>query len=112
MYFFKNKSEAFDKFVEFKAQAEKECGNYVKFLRSDRGGEYTSNSIVNYCRNHRIKKELTASYTPQQNGVVERNNRTIVEMARSMMKVKGLPTEYLINKCPTKSVCDKIPLEA
>ena len=59
VYFLKNKSEAFNKFVEFKAQAEKECGHYVKVLRSDRGGEYTSNSFVNYCRRHGIKKELT-----------------------------------------------------
>ena len=94
VYFLKNKSEAFNKFLEFKAQAEKECGHYVKVLRSDRGGEYTSNTFVNYCRNHGIKKELTASYTPQQNGVAERKNRTIVEMARSMMKEKGLPTEF------------------
>ena len=56
MYFLKNKSEAFDKFVEFKAQAEKECGHYVKVLRSDRGGEYTSNSFVNFYKKHDIKK--------------------------------------------------------
>ena len=122
VYFLKNKSEAFDQFVEFKAQAEKECGHYIKVLRSDRGGEYTSNSFVNFCRKHGIKKELTASYTPQQNGVAERKNRTIVEMARSMMKEKSLPTEfwgevvaiavYLINRCPTKAVRDRIPMEA
>ena len=65
VYFLKNKSEAFNKFLKFKAQAEKECGHYVKVLRSDRGGEYTSNAFVIYCRNHGIKKELTTSYTPQ-----------------------------------------------
>ena len=94
MYFLKRKSEAFDKFVEFKALAEKECGHYVKVRRSDRGGEYTSNRFVNFCRKNIIKKDLTISYTPQQNGVVERKNRTIVEMARSMIKEKGLPTKY------------------
>ena len=50
VYFLKNKSEAFDKFVEFKTLAEKECGHYVKVLRSDRGGEYTSNMFVDFCR--------------------------------------------------------------
>ena len=64
VYFLKNKSEAFDKFVEFKAQAERECGHYIKVLISERGGEYTSSSFVNFCRKHGIKKELTASYTP------------------------------------------------
>ena len=65
VYFLKNKSKAFDKFVEFKAQTERECGHYIKVLRSDRGGEYTSNSFVIFCRKHGIKKELTTSYTPQ-----------------------------------------------
>ena len=69
-----------------------------------------------------IKKEITANYTPQQNGVAERKNRTFVEMARSMMKEKSLLTEYweegveiivyFINRCPTKIVHYKIPLEA
>ena len=122
VYFLKNKFEAFDKFVECKAQAEKECGHYIKVLRSDRGGEYTSNMFINFCRKNDIKKEFTASYTLQQNGVAERKNRTIVEMARRMMKEKGLLTEYwgetiaktmyLINRCPTKAVHDKIPLQA
>ena len=77
--------------------------------------------FVNFCKQNGIKKELTVGYTPQQNGVVERKNMTIVEMARSMMKATGLPTKYwgetiaiavyLINWCPTKLVCDKIPLE-
>ena len=83
---------------------------------------WTNNSFINFCREHSIKKELIASYTPQQNGVARRKNRTIVEMERSMMKEKGLPTEfwgevvattvYLINRFPTKVVCDRIPIEA
>jgi transposase InsO family protein len=78
----------------------------------DRGGEYTSNLVVNFCKKNDIKKELTTRYTLQQNGVVARKNRTIIEMSRSMMKEKGLPTKYwgeviettiyLINRCPTK----------
>ena len=83
---------------------------------------YTSDSFVNFCRKNGIKKELTTRYTPQQNGVAEKKNKTIVEMERSMMKAKGLSTEYwrkavaivvyLINKCPTKVVYDKILLES
>ena len=49
VYFLKNKFEAFDKFEEFKALAEKECGHYVKVLRSYRRGENTSNMFVNFC---------------------------------------------------------------
>ena len=51
VYFFKSKYEAFDKFLEFKAQAERECGHYIKVLRSNRGGEYTSNSFINFAGN-------------------------------------------------------------
>ena len=122
VYFLKNKFEAFEKKIERKALAEKECGHYIKVLRSDRGGEYLSNMFVNFCRQNDINKELTTSYTLQQNGVVEKKNQTIVEMARSMMKEKGFPTEYwgevvatvvyLINRCPIKLVHDKISLEA
>ena len=56
VYFLKNKSEAFDEFVEFKALAKKECGQYVKVLRLDRGGEYTSNMLVIFCRKKWHKK--------------------------------------------------------
>ena len=65
---------------------------------------------------------MTASYTPQQNGVAERRNRTIVEMARSMLKVKGLPnvfwakaihtSVFILNRSLTKSVKDMTPFEA
>ena len=63
-----------------------------------------------------IKRQFTTRYTPQQNGIVERKNRTIMEMARSMMKAKHLPNEswvvYILIHSPTKSVKDKVPQEA
>ena len=64
-YFLKSKSDAFDNFVEFKAQAEKEYGHYVKVLGSDRGGQYTSNSFISSCSKNDSNKELTTSYTLQ-----------------------------------------------
>ena len=84
IYFFREKSEAFNKFKEFKALAKKQCGSHLKTLRSDRGGEFTSNEFNDYCKQEGIRRELTASYTPQQNDIAERKNRTIFEMARSM----------------------------
>ena len=62
MYFLKNKYESFDKKFKFKVVAEKECGHYVKVLISDRGGEYTFNMFVIFCRKNDIRKEITASY--------------------------------------------------
>jgi hypothetical protein len=119
VYFIKHKSETFDKFKEFKALVEKQSGLSIKILISNRGGEYNSNEFLEYCRYHGIEKQFTTSYTPQHNGVAERKNRTIMEMARSMLKGKNLSNEYwaevvacamyILNKSPTKIVRDMIP---
>ncbi|KAG6487034.1 hypothetical protein ZIOFF_055615 [Zingiber officinale] len=89
---------------------------------TDRGGEYLSNPFSEYCKANGIKRQLTTSYTPQQNGVAERKNRTIVEMARSMLKYKGIPNlywaeavhtaAYIMNRSPTKAVHNMTPYEA
>lgn len=94
VYFLKFKSEAFEQFVKFKTLVEKQKGINLKILRTDRGGEFTSGEFNQYCEKHGIHKELTAPYTPEQNGVAERKNRTIVEMSRSMLKSKGLPYKF------------------
>ncbi|KAL9413504.1 hypothetical protein AB3S75_042066 [Citrus x aurantiifolia] len=122
IYFLNEKSEAFSNFLRFKALAERQSGCKMKTLRTDRGGEFIYTPFMNYCRDNGIKKQLTISQSPQQNGVVERKNRTIVEVARSMLKGKGIPnnlwaeachtTVYILNRSPTKAVRDKTPFEA
>ncbi|KAL6340019.1 hypothetical protein AAG906_038854 [Vitis piasezkii] len=77
---FAEKSEAFSAFKSFKARVEKETGRSIKILRTDRGGEYCSNEFEHFCDDQGIRRELTAAYTPQQNGVSERKNRTILNM--------------------------------
>ena len=57
----------------------------IKTLRSDNGGEFTSKEFNNFCREAGIKRELTTSYNPQQNGVAERKNRSIMEAVRAML---------------------------
>ncbi|GKE69578.1 retrovirus-related pol polyprotein from transposon TNT 1-94 [Tanacetum coccineum] len=79
--------------------AEKQTGKNVKVLRTDRGGEFVSKEFTAYCDEEGIKRELTAPYTPEQNGVAERKNRTVVEMARSMLKFKGLPDSFWAEAC-------------
>jgi len=69
-------------------------GKYIKFLRSDIGGEYMLTYFVEFCQFHGIKRQFTTHYTPQKNGVVERKNQTIRNMARSMFKEKHIPNEY------------------
>ena len=85
VYFLKQKSDAFEKFKQFKSAVENKTGKRIKTLRSDNGGEYTSNEFETYLKKHGIAHQKTAPYTPEQNGVAERANRTIVEMARSML---------------------------
>ncbi|XP_048491792.1 retrovirus-related Pol polyprotein from transposon TNT 1-94 isoform X1 [Beta vulgaris subsp. vulgaris] len=82
VYFLKNKSEAFDTFKTFKAMVEKESGYEIKALRTDRGGEFTSNEFNKCFEDHGIRRSLTVPRTPQQNGVAKRKNRTILNRAR------------------------------
>ncbi len=93
-YFMKEKSEALEKFKEFRAAAEKESGQSIKALRADRGGEYLSEEFKCYLKKHGIRAEFTAAYSPQQNGVSERMNRTLTEAARSMLTHAGLSNAY------------------
>ena len=95
VYFLKGKDEAFAKFKEWHILVKKETCNKLKKLKSDRGKEFTSGEFADYCKGHGIKRQLTIAHTPQQNGVVERKTRIIVEMARSMLKGKGLPETFL-----------------
>jgi transposase InsO family protein len=68
-YFSKSKDEVFDKFKEFKSLIKNLSERKIKILRSDNGEEYTSKEFVNFCKDVKIKRELTTPYNPQQNGV-------------------------------------------
>lgn len=121
-YFIKSKDETFNCFQKFLVMVERETGLKLKTLRTDRGGEFISNEFRNYCEKLGIKHEFTAPYSPQQNGIAERKNRTLVERARSMMKSKHLPiffwaeaiatVAYLSNLSPTRAVRGRTPYEA
>ena len=118
----RDKDEAFEAFKKVKAAVEMEKNSKLKALRTDRGGEFTSNEFKTYCELLGIKRYLSAPYSPQQNGVVERRNQTVVGMARSLLKSMGVPggfwgeavstAVYLLNRAPTKSVVGKTPYEA
>jgi hypothetical protein len=91
IYFLKEKSEVFSKFKEFKALVENLSEKKIKILRLDNGGEFTSDDFKSFCREVEIKRELTSPYNPQQNGVVERKNRTIMEVVKAMIHDQDLP---------------------
>jgi len=114
IYCIKNKSDVFDTFKKWKDLVEIEIGKKLKCLRSDNGGEYCSNEFGRYCLEHGIRREKTVPRTPQENGVSERINRTIMEHARCMRLHAGLPLQfwadaiytaiYLINREPSSSL--------
>ena len=93
---------------------ENQLNKTIKVLRTDRGGEYTSGILNDFCKEHGIVHHYTMPYTPQQNGVAERRNRTLMDMVRSMMSYSDLPlffwgealhtAVYLLNHSPSKAV--------
>lgn len=121
-YLLRSKDEAFQAFKKFRAQVENGNDKKVQIFRTDRGGEFSSKQFISYCEEAGITRQFTAPYSPQQNGVVERRNRTVVEMARSFLKEKQLPlmlwgeairhSIYVLNRLPTRSVSGMTPYEA
>jgi transposase InsO family protein len=94
VYFLQNKSEAFNAFKSFKTHVENEVERTIKILRTDRGGEYCSKEFQDFCDKHGIQRHLTATYTPHQNGISERKNRTIMNMVRCMLTYMCVPKDF------------------
>ncbi|CAA7014432.1 unnamed protein product [Microthlaspi erraticum] len=109
------------KFKTFKSMVEKGSGATIETFRTDRGGEFVSKEFNTFCDNVGIKLHLTAPYTPQKNGVVERRNRRLMEMTRSIMKHMHVPnylwgektrhSTYLLNRTATRTLKDGTPYE-
>ena len=119
VYILKTKDQVFDCFLKWKALVERQSKRKLKTLRTDNGGEYTSNKFETYLKDEGIRHERTVPKTPEQNGVAERLNRTLVESARSMLLDANLywaeavsTAVYLKNRCPTKAVQGMTPYEA
>ena len=120
-YLLVNKSDVAKIFQEFLSSVELESGQLVKILRTDGGREYLG-AVSDLLKSKGIKHQTTTPYTPQQNGVSERMNRTLCETMRCMMHDGNLPQSlwgeaimtvtYLRNRCPTSVLKDKTPYEA
>ena len=122
VYLLKKKSEVFGRFLEWKAIAEKLSGHRLRTLRTNNSGEFTSTEFENYLKSERVKHELTVTKTPEQNGVAERLNRTLVEAVRAMFVQSKLPPTFWVealstpvyfpSRSPTKRVANMTPFEA
>ncbi|KAL4355016.1 hypothetical protein GQ457_06G004800 [Hibiscus cannabinus] len=129
LYMLYHKSEALEAFKIFKAEVKKQCGKQIKIVRRDRGGEYYGRyteygqvpaPFVKFLQDNGIIGQYTMSGSPDQNGVMERRNRTLMDMVRSMLSgsnlskslcVEALKTAvYILNRVPTKAV-PKTPFE-
>lgn len=112
IYILTKKSEVFEKFKEFKALVENKLGFNIKTLRTDNGNEYLSNDFQHFLKRSGISHQTSAPYTPQQNGLAERMNRTLLERARCMLLNAKLQKQYwaeavttaayITNRCPTR----------
>ena len=91
VYLLHIKDEALNSFKTYKSEVENQLEKKIKVIRSDRGGEYESAAFSDFCAQYGIVHQTTAPYTPQQNGVAERKNRTLKEMINSMLNSSGLP---------------------
>ena len=94
IYLMKHKSETFEKFKEFQSEVENHHNKKIKFLRSDRGGEYLSYEFGLHLKQCGIVSQLTPPRTPQRNGVSKHRNRTLLDMVQSMMSLTDLPLSF------------------
>ena len=92
IYLLKAKSETLSKFKEFKSLVENQMGKHICVLRSNNVGEFNSHAFNDLCSNAGTCRQLTIPYNPHQNGIVKRKNRTICEVAKSMMHDQDLST--------------------
>src|SRR6266496_6162853 len=114
IYLMKHKSETFEKFKEFQSEVENHLNKKIKFLRSDRGGEYLSYELGLLLKQCGVFSQLTPPGTPHRNGVSERRNRTLLDMVRYMMSLTDLPLSFwgyaletaafTLKRAPSKSV--------
>jgi transposase InsO family protein len=118
----RSKADAPAAIITFQARVEHESGKKLKVLRTDNGGEFTSVTFGEYCAGEGIQRHHLAPYTPQQNGVVERRNQSIVATARSIMRSCGVlghfwgeavhTAVFLLNQAPTSALDGKTPYQA
>ena len=119
--FLTSKDETFDEFVTFSKKIQKTTGHQLIHIRSDHGTEFENYKFDEYCKEQGMDHNFSAPRTPQQNGVVERKNRTLEDMARTMLIASSLPRNfwaeavntacYIINRVMIRAILNKTPYE-
>nr|CAN62159.1 hypothetical protein VITISV_041771 [Vitis vinifera] len=119
--FLSQKNEAFYGFSKFCNKVQNEKGFTITCIRSDHGREFENINFEDYCNEHGINHNFSTPRTPQQNGVVERKNKTLQEMARTMLNENNLPKYfwaeavntscYVLNRILLRPILNKTPYE-
>ncbi|KAJ0786024.1 putative RNA-directed DNA polymerase [Helianthus annuus] len=120
-YFLSNKTEVFENIKDFYELVLTQFKRKIKVFRSDNGTEFVNNQMNMFCKLKGILHQTSCSYTPQQNGVVERKHRHLLNTARALMFQGGLPLRfwsdcvltavYLINRLPSSVLNGRSPFE-
>jgi len=121
IYFLKRKNDVYLTFKQWKVLIEKQTGKQIKRLRTDNGMEFCEREFDEFCKNEGIVRHRTVRMTPQQNGVAERMNRTLLERARCLISNAGLTKDfwaealnmacYIVNRAPSAAIDFKTPEE-
>ncbi|XP_071676410.1 retrovirus-related Pol polyprotein from transposon TNT 1-94 isoform X2 [Lolium perenne] len=121
LYLLKHKSEVLPAFKDFFNMVRNQYGMNVKILRSDNGTEYVNGEFSNFLSTYGIIHQTTCVSTAEQNGVAERKNRHLLEVARALMFMMNVPkflwgeavktAAYLINRMPSRVLGHKTPIE-
>ncbi|GJU12873.1 putative ribonuclease H-like domain-containing protein [Tanacetum coccineum] len=101
VFFLTTKDETSEILKKFIKEIENLVDKKVNIIRSDNGTEFKNKVMDDFCRENGIKREYSVARTPQQNGVVERRNRTLIEVARTMLADSKLPTTFLAKAVST-----------
>lgn len=121
VYFLKYKSEAKDYITKYIKESENQLNTKIKIVRSDNGKEYINKDLQQFFSERGIVHQTSCAHTPEQNGLAERKNRTIVEKAKCMMFDANLPDKFwaeavhtavhIMNRSPTVALSNTTPLE-
>ena len=113
------RGEAVDKLRDFDRDIARPLGLKIKRLRSENGQEYAGNHYWDFCKEPGIMQEFSAPFNPQQNGLSERDGRTIMAVARCLQNEARLPrylwseicgrAVYLTNRIPHRSISMQAP---
>ncbi|GJR34689.1 retrovirus-related pol polyprotein from transposon TNT 1-94 [Tanacetum coccineum] len=120
--FLKDKTEAFDQFEIFSKKIQNQLGCTIVSIRTDHGREFDNEvQFGDFCNANGITHNFSAPRTPQSNGVVERKNRTLQEMSRTMLNEQSLPQKfwcnaidtstYILNRILIRAILGKTPYE-